>query len=221
MVGKRPKSNGPLVNSWPARLLTLEIARFSLICWDPEKCRNHNFCTLISFAYTQPLKVDPKKEGPKTSPSTELYQQNPPPPARLLTLPFGSIKNSGQNSVFRFSRSRFLAHFPCFCFWFCSPLTKKLPQNLCHSFGVAKKPRKTRVLFACLVADCFGGGVFPCGVLMLVFLFMYLLRCKCVIRPCCLTCSFRFLFVFRCVFFFWGGGVIHLFTLITSMVLHQ
>ena len=48
---------------------------------------------------------------------------------------------------------------------------------------------------------------------------MHLLRCKGVICLWCLTFSFWFLFVFRYVFF--GGGVIHLFTLITSMVLHQ
>ena len=31
VVKKRPEFTGPLVNSWPARLLTLEIARFTLI----------------------------------------------------------------------------------------------------------------------------------------------------------------------------------------------
>ena len=49
---------------------------------------------------------------------------------------------------------------------------------------------------------------------MLVFPFVYLHRCKCLIRPCCLTCSFCFIFAFRYVF-------VDLFTLITSMVLYQ
>ena len=34
MAEKRPEFTGPLVNSWPGRLLTLEIARFSVISWD-------------------------------------------------------------------------------------------------------------------------------------------------------------------------------------------
>ena len=46
---------------------------------------------------------------------------------------------------------------------------------------------------------------FPCGVLMLEFPLVYLHRYKCEIRPCFLTCSFYFLFVFRV--FFLGGGI--------------
>ena len=38
----------------------------------------------------------PIKESPKTLPSAELYQKKMPPPVRLLTLPFGLIKETGK-----------------------------------------------------------------------------------------------------------------------------
>ena len=73
------------------------------------------------------------------------------------------------------------------------------------SEGWPKNREKLGFFGSLMTGFLFGGGVFPCGVLVLVFLFMYLLRCKCVIRPCCLTCSFYFLFVFRYGVSFWGG----------------
>ena len=158
---------------------------------------------------TRPLKLDPPKKGSKNFIFDRAVSKKRPPPDRLLTLPFGAIKKSGENSVFRFSGFRFLPIFRFCCFWFCSP-PKNYPQNLCHSFGVAQKKGKTRVLtrknkgfFACLVADFLGGGVFLCGVLMLVFLFMRLLGCKCVI---CLWCLIFPLFSFCFPLCFWGGG---------------
>ena len=83
----------------PGRLLTLEIARFSLISGPPKKCRNH------SFFSTPPKNI----LGPKTSPSAELYQKDAPPASYQLFL-FDS-KKQGKHRVFRFSCSRFSAHF--------------------------------------------------------------------------------------------------------------
>ena len=191
MVEKRPKFTGLFVNSWPARLLTLEIARFSRICWDPKKCRNHHFCSIISFTYTQPLKLDPKKEGPKTSPSTELYQKKAPLPGPLINSSFW--RHQQIRGKIALSDFRVLDFWPFLLFLFLVLFAaERLSSKFVPLFRGGQKTGKNKVFFACLVADVFGGGVFPCGVLMLVFLFMYLLRCKCVIHPCCLTCSFCF-----------------------------
>ena len=96
MVEKGPKFTGPLANSWPARLLTLEFARFSLSYQVPKKCPNHFFCSRIYVCVHSTFEFGPpNKRGSRTSPSTELYQKNAPPPAHLLTLPFGGIKKSG------------------------------------------------------------------------------------------------------------------------------
>ena len=154
MVEKRPKFTGPLVNSWPARLLTLEIARFSLISWDPKKCRNHYFCSIISFALTRPLKMDPQKRGSKNKTVDRAVSKKPPPPppARLLTLPFGDIKNQGKNSVFRFSRSRFLAHF--FFLFLVLFAPEKLSAKFLPRFEGCQKTGENKVFF-------FFSGVVP------------------------------------------------------------
>ena len=205
MVEKRPKFTGPLVNSWPARLLTLEIARFSLICWDPKQCRNHYFCSINRLRTLDLWNWTPKKEGPKTSASTEQYQKTPPPPlAAYWLFLLEASKNLGKNSVFRFSRSRFLAHF--FFFFWVLFAAENLSSKFVPLFRGGQKQGKKQGFFACLVADFVGGGVFLCGVLMLVFLFMCLLHCKCVIRPCYLTCSFCFPLCF-----FFGGGWLFIF----------
>ena len=140
MVEKRPEFTGPLVNSWPGRLLTLEIAR------------------------------PPKKGVQKLCLRPSCIKKTPPPPGPLINSSFWSHQKI--RGKIAFSDFRVFVFWPLFfCFWFCSP-RKNNPQNLCHSFGVAKKQGKIRFFFACLVADFLGGGVFPCGVLMLVFLFM-------------------------------------------------
>ena len=209
---------GPFVNSWPARLLTLEISRFTLIFGPPKKCPNQYFCSIISLGYTQPLKLDPRKRGSKIFAVDRAVSKKCPPPGPFINSSFWSHQNNQRkNGVFRFSRSRFLAQFSLVGF-FLFRRRKIILKFFGTRKGLRKKQGKTRVFFACLVADFFGGGVFH-GVLMLVFLFMYLLRCKCVFLPCRLTC-FSFCFLL-CLYFFLGGGVIYLFTLITSMVLYQ
>ena len=81
---------------------------------------------------------------------------------------------------------------------------EKLSSKIFPLFPGGPKTGENKGFFVCFVAVCFGDGVFPHGVLMLVFLFMYLLRCKCVIRLCCLIFSFWF-FCFPLCFFFGGG----------------
>ena len=158
---KRPEFTGPLVNSWPARLLTLKIARFSVIFWDPKKCRNHYFCSIISFAYTRPLKLAPKKEGPKTSPSTELYQKKTPHPGPFINSSFW--RHQKIRGKITFSDCCVLLFWPIiffFCFGFCSP-PKNYPQIFSDSSGVAKNRKKTKVFFLRVSWHFFfGGGVF-------------------------------------------------------------
>ena len=96
MVEKRPEFTGPLVNPPPGRLLTLEIARFLVISWAPKKCRNPYFYSIISFAYTRPLKLDPPKRGKEKNILDGAVSKKGPPPDRLLTLAFGALKKTGE-----------------------------------------------------------------------------------------------------------------------------
>ena len=100
--------------------------------------------------------------------------------------------------------------FLLFCSWFCSP-PKNYPPNFCPLFRVAKKTGENKgfrgvVSLFFFSKICYIFLFITCGVLMLDFPLLDLHRCKCLIRPGCLTCSFCFLFVFRSVFFFGGGG---------------
>ena len=136
-----------------AAYLTLEIARFSLIFGHPKRCRNHFFCSIISLAYTEPLKEAPKKEGPKTSPLTELYQKNAPPDL-LLTLSFFHRKRKqGKNRVFRFSCSRFSAHFSLIGV-FCSP-PKNYSQGSLELRKVGQRIGQNKGFFGCLATVFF------------------------------------------------------------------
>ena len=200
MVEKKPEFTGPLVNSWPGRLLTLEIARFSVTSWDPKKCRNRYFCSIISFAYTRPLKLDPPFGGSKKFVFDRAVSKKRPPPGPLINSFFWSHKKSGENSVFRFSGFRFLALF--FCFWFCSP-PKNYPQNFSTPPGWPKTG-ENKCFFVCFVAVCFGDGVFSMWCPY---------ACVSLHVPCSLQmtdsaflsyCSFCFLFSFG---FFLGGGL--------------
>ena len=154
MVEKRPEFTGPLVNSWPGRLLTLEIARFSLNSWDPQKCRNPYFCSIISFAYIRPWKLDPQKRGSKKFVFDRAVSKKRPPPGPLINSCFWSHQKI--RGKIAFSDFRVFVFWPivfCFCLWFCSP-PKNYPQNFSNSSGVAKKQGKTR--FFCL----FRGSLF-------------------------------------------------------------
>ena len=90
---------------------------------------------------------------------------------------------------------------------------------------MVKKQGKTRVFLARFVAVYLGDGVFPCGGLMLVLLYIYLLCYKCGICPCSVTCSFCFPLCFLFVLFLFGrqgwGWVTDFLTLLTSVVLHH
>ena len=112
----------------------------------------------------------------------------------------------------------FWPFFSCSVFGFVRP-RKIIRQISATLSGLPKNRGKQGFMWSCAAFFfnfiCYMLFPFlPCGLLMLVFPFMYLHRCKCLIRRCCLTCSFCFLFVFRCVF-------LDLFALITSMVLYQ
>ena len=96
MVEKRPEFPGPLVNPPPVRLLTLEIARFLVIFWAPQKCRNPYFYSIISFAYARPLKLDPPKRGSAKNILDGAVSKKRPPPDRLLTYAFGTLKKTGE-----------------------------------------------------------------------------------------------------------------------------
>ena len=145
MVEKRPEFTGPLVNSCPARLLTLEIARSSLISWDPTKCRNHHFCSIISFAFTRPLFLEPRKGGSKNK-SVDRPVSKKRPPGPLINSSLWRHQTIRENIVFSvFLRSRFLTHFRSFLFLVSFFFPEIYPPNFCPLYRVAKKQGKTRV----------------------------------------------------------------------------
>ena len=219
MVEKRPEFTGPLVNSWPGRLLTLEIARFSVISWDPKKCRNPYICSVISFAYTRPLKLDPQKRGSKSFVFDRAVSKKTPPPGPLTNSSFWNHQKI--RGKIAFSDFQVFVFWPIkgpifFLFWFCSP-PKNYPQKFSHSSGLAKKPGKTRVFFL------FGGSLFWWWCFSMWCPYARVsLHVPSLLQMCDLAllsyCYFCFHFVFR---YFFGGGGIQLFALITSMVLHQ
>ena len=90
----------------------------------------------------------PKKRVQKQNCRPSCIKKSPPPPARLLTFPFGDIKKSAENRVFRFSRSRFLAHFPSFLFWFFRP-RKIIRQISATLSGLPKNRGKQGFLWSC------------------------------------------------------------------------
>ena len=129
MVEKRPEFTGPPVNPPPGRLLTLEIARFSVISWAPKKCRNPYFNSIISFAYTRPLKLDPPKRGSTKNICDRAVSKKRPPPGPLINSCLSSHqKIRGKIAFSDFRVFVFWPIFLCFCFWFCSP-PKNYPQN--------------------------------------------------------------------------------------------
>ena len=146
MVEKRPEFTGPLVNSWPGRLLTLEIARFSVISWDPKKCRNPYFCSIISFAYTRPLKLDPQKRGSKNFVFDRAVSKKRPPPDRLLTLPFGAIKKSGEKQRFPIFGFSFFGPF-FFFFVFGFVRRRKIILKICATLPGWPKNREKQGFF--------------------------------------------------------------------------
>ena len=169
--------------------------------------------------YTRPLKLDPPKRGKKKSSSTELYQKSAPPRPLINSCFWSHQKTRGKIAFSAFRGFCFLAHFSVFCFCFWLPRTN-YPRKFSHSSGVAKRQGKTRVFFACYVAVLFWWWYFsmscPCARVSL--------DAPSSLQRCDLSLmSYIFLLISFCfpLCFFLGGGVIHLFTLITSMVLHQ
>ena len=149
--------------------------------------------------------MDPQKRVSKNFVFDRAVSKTPPP-GPLINSSFWSHQITRGKIAFSDFRVFVFFFWPIILFfWFCSP-AKNYPQISSHSSGVAKKQGKISVFLFVSWLFCFCDGVFPCGVLMLVFLFMYLLRCQWLIRPCCLIVPFVFFLVSVIVFFFWGGG---------------
>ena len=144
MVEKRPKFTGPLVNSWPARLL------FSLSSWDPKKCRNHYFCSIISFALTRPLKMDPQKRGSKNkSVDRAVSKKGPPPPAPLINSSFWT-----QQKIV-FSIFRVLDFWPIFFSVLGFVCPRKIIRQISATLsGLPKKQGKARVFVELFLCFC-------------------------------------------------------------------
>ena len=176
------------------------------------------FCSIISFAYTRPLKLDPQKKGVQKLRLRPSSIKKTPPLDRLLTLPFGGINNHWKNSVFRFSGFCFLANFSFLGFWFCSP-PKNYPQMFPALPGWPKNRGKQG--FFCL----FRGNVFWWWCFSVWCPYARVsLHAPSSLQMCDLSLmSYFFLLFSFCfpLFFLGGGGCIRLYTLITSMVLHQ
>ena len=223
MVEKGPEFTGPLVNSCPARLLTLEIARFSLISRDSKKCRNHYFCSIISFAFTRPLKMDPQKRGSKNKSVDRTVSKKKTGPLVNSWL-WRHQKNRGKIAFSVFCVLDFWPIFVLFCSWF-SFFPEVYPPNFCPLYRVAKKTGENKgfcgVVFLSLQKKCY------------IFCFLYDMCCPYARLPLAVPSSlqmwdmylFSYLFLLFSfcfpAFFLGGGGVIHLFTLVTSMVLYQ
>ena len=146
MLKKWPEFNGPLVNSWPGRLLTLEIARFSLIFGPLKKCQNHYFCSTILLAYTEPLKLDPPKRGSKNFAVDQALSKRCPGPLFFLFL---SSKNRGRLGFQIFVFSIFGPFFTRRCSFRRRKITLKVLWN---SEGVAKTGKNKDFW---LSRDCF------------------------------------------------------------------
>ena len=124
--------------------------------------------------------------------------------------------------VFRFSCSRFLAHFSLVGFLGGSP--PKNSSNFWNSEGVARKHGKTRTVFGCLVA----------GFFLVVLFFHVVSLCSCFSSCAFFVANVWFVlavllvpfvfFLFPAMVFFFGGGGAGGFsslTSINSMVLYQ
>ena len=153
--------------------------------------------------------MDPQEGGSKNKTVDRAVSKNAPL-ARLLTLPFGDIKKSGEKCCFPIFA--FSIFGPFFCFWSCSP-PKNYPPNFCHAFRVAQKTGENKGF--CGVVP----RVFKFYLLYFVLYFFHVVSlCSCF--PSCtfivanvwsvlavlLVPFVFFLFSVMFVFFFFGGG---------------
>ena len=171
------------------------------------------------------MKLEPPKRGSQKKHLRRSFLKKTPPPGPLINSCLWSPQKI--RGKIAFSDFRVFVFWPIFLFFLFLGLfaVKKLSSKFFPVFRGVQKQGKTGFFLLVSWQFILGDGVFPCGGLMLVLLYIYLLCYKCGICPCSVTCSFCFSLCFLFVLFLFGrqvwGWVTDFLTLVTSVVLHH